>query len=318
MKYTELKANLSKELKNVYTIIGDDEFLIANAIKLVKKNTIDQMEELNFDSFDQDTFDCASILNKAMQLPFLSNKRCIVIHLPQKIKKDDEKSFYDYAKQPNPQSVLIFVDRQSLYKFGETIDCSKLSTSELLKIVPNFFAKFNKSISLDAANLLIERCNCDAMKISKETEKISNYCDGDVVHIQEVDLLVKADLQFEVFKLINFISAKNKQQTINQINLLVESKEDPLGIVTLLSNTFRRMFYAKISNLNTQELATKLGVKPFAVSKAKENANAFSQKELRKIVELCEELDFLSKQGQMSPVNSLYYLVFCIFSNSYI
>lgn len=317
LKYTELKSKLKEKLENVYTIIGDDEFLIASAIKSIKKHSIDQMPELNFDAFDQENFDCDAIINKALQLPFLSQKRCLVVSLPDKLKKDDNEKFSKYTKQPNADTVLIFVDRTSASKFGEVIDCSKLSQTELVKIVPNFFAKYGKSITLDAAQLLMERCNFDAQRVCNEAEKLSNYCNDQIVRKDDVNLLVKADLQFEVFKLTNYICEKNKQQTIKQINALVESKEDPLGIITLLSNTFRRMFYAKISNLTPQELATKMGVKPFAISKAKENANAFSQKELKKILELCEELDFMTKQGQMSPVNSLYYLVFSIFSNSY-
>ena len=317
MKYTELKSNLKQKLENVYTIIGDDEFLIASAVKSVKKRSVDQMPELNFDAFDQENFDCDAIINKAMQLPFLSQKRCLVVYLPEKLKKDDNEKFSKYAKQPNVDTVLIFVDRTSNAKFGEIIDCSKLSSSELLKIVPNFFAKFGKSITLDSAQLLMERCNFDAQRVCNEAEKLSNYCDEQIIRKDDVNLLVKADLQFEVFKLTNFICEKNKEQTIKQINALVEGKEDPIGIITLLSNTFRRIFYAKISDLTPQELATKMGVKPFAITKAKENAKSFSQKELKKILELCEELDYMTKQGQMSPVNSLYYLVFSIFSNSY-
>ena len=312
-----MKSNLKQKLENVYTIIGDDEFLIASAVKSVKKRSVDQMPELNFDAFDQENFDCDAIINKAMQLPFLSQKRCLVVYLPEKLKKDDNEKFSKYAKQPNVDTVLIFVDRTSNAKFGEIIDCSKLSSSELLKIVPNFFAKFGKSITLDSAQLLMERCNFDAQRVCNEAEKLSNYCDEQIIRKDDVNLLVKADLQFEVFKLTNFICEKNKEQTIKQINALVEGKEDPIGIITLLSNTFRRIFYAKISDLTPQELATKMGVKPFAITKAKENAKSFSQKELKKILELCEELDYMTKQGQMSPVNSLYYLVFSIFSNSY-
>lgn len=318
MKYLELKTSLNQQIKNVYTIIGDDEFLISSAIKALKNKTVDQMPELNFDTFDQDTFDVSTIIQKAYQLPFLAQKRCLVVYLPEKLKKDDLDKLTNYSKNPNPQSVVVFVDRFSNTKLGEIIDCAKLPPATLLKVVPNFFAKYGKSITLESAQLLMERCNFDAQRISKEAEKLCNYCEDEVVHKQDVELLVKADLQFEVFKLINFLAAKNKQQTINQINALVDSKEDPLGVIMLLSNTFRRMFYSKITDLSPQDLATKFGIKPFAITKAKENAAAFSQKELKKILELCEDLEFFIKQGQMSPINSLYCLVFSIFANYYV
>ena len=41
--------------------------------------------------------------------------------------------------------------------------------------------------------------------------------------------------------------------------------------------------------------------------------NSFSQKQLKKILDICEEVDFLTKQGQLSPINALHVLVFSIF-----
>lgn len=313
LKYLELKTNIKKEILPAYTIIGDDDYLIFNAIKIIKKQLITNNPEFNYDSFDEENYDCEKIITTAWQMPFMAERRCIIIFAPKRFKEDKEK-FTKYLSSPNPTTTLIFIDRQNQCNLGEVIDCNKLTTQELLKLVPNMLENNGKKIMLEPATMLIERCENNAMRLSKEIEKLSSYSDNELITMEEVSLLVKADLQFEVFKLINFIATKNKNQSISQINALIESKEDSNGVISLLCSTFRRMFYAKISNLPNQELAQKLGVKPFAISKAKENAEHFSQKQLKKILEMCENLDFMTKQGQISPNNALYYLAFNIFS----
>ena len=308
LKYVELKENIKNQIMPVYTIIGDDDYLISNSIKIIQ-----DVQEINFDSFNDENYDINTILNSVQQLAFISSKRMVLVYLPEKPKKDDLQKFTKYAENPNQDVVLTIVDKNNNLKVGEIIDCNKLSSSELVKVVPNFAKKYNKSITLDAANKLVELCQSDAMRISKEIEKLAFYCEENVIQVEDVENIVKSDLQFEVFKLINFIASKNKNQAIKHINKLIDSKEDILGVISLISGTIRRMFYAKISNISSQELADKLNIKLFAISKAKENANNFSQKQLKKILDTCEEVEFLAKQGQLSPANALHVLVFSIF-----
>ena len=313
MKYLELKEQLKSQIMPIYTIIGDDDYLISNAIKMIKKVTVDNAQEINYDCFNDENYSIQAIMNSVQQLAFISAKRMVLVYLPDKPKKEELEQFSKYSQSPNPDVVLVIVDKNNTFKKGSIIDCNKLTNQELIKVIPNFFKKYNKSITLDGANKLVEICQNDTMRISKEIEKLAYYCEEDIVKIDDVEMLVKAELQFEVFKLINHIASKNKNQALKQINGLIESKEDIHGVISLISNTFRRMFYSKITNISSQELADKLGIKLFAVTKAKENANSFSQKQLKKILDICEEVDFLTKQGQLSPINALHVLVFSIF-----
>ena len=313
MKYLQLKENLKKEILPVYAIVGEDDYLISNAIKIIKKATVDNLDDLNYQVFDNDNFEINNIINSLQQLNFISSKRMVVVHVPDKIKKEDINILNNYITNPNIDVVLVLVDKQKYFKNLEIIDCNKLSSQELLKVLPNFFAKYNKSISLEAANHLIDICQNDTMRLSKEVEKLSYFSDNEVVSKSDIEQIIKTDLQFEVFKLINYIASKNKNEAVKQINSLIESKEDIIGVLSLISATFRRMFYCKISNLSSEELAEKLSVKLFAITKAKQNNEHFSAKQLKKILELCEEVDFLTKQSQLSPANALHYLIFNIF-----
>ena len=80
----------------------------------------------------------------------------------------------------------------------------------------------------------------------------------------------------------------------------------------LISNQFRRLFYASISDLTNAELAGLLGVKEFAIMKARQLAKGFSKAQLKKICSLLEEMDYAVKSGAMLQTNALYLLVFNI------
>lgn len=313
MKYLDLKQNLKQDIAPVYTIYGDDQFLITTAVKLFKKNVLTQAADLNFNNFEAENFDAKIITETAQQLPFLSDKRLVVCYMPEKIKKDELKVLESYSNQPNPTTCLVLVDKDKNSSFGVLIDCNKLDVQSLLKLAANFANKYNKSIGIETAKALIDRCDRDAQRLYNEIDKLCNYSDQKIIAIQDVDTLVKKDLQFEVFKLLDYVANKNKTEAIKLISILIDTKQDCAGVITLLSNTFRRIFYSKISDLSDNDLAQKMGVKPFAITKARGYAKSFSQKQLKKILELCEDLDFLLKQGQITSENALFVLIFTIF-----
>ena len=55
-------------------------------------------------------------------------------------------------------------------------------------------------------------------------------------------------------------------------------------------------------------------VKPFAILKARNQSKYFSKVQLKNILSLLEEVDFMIKSGQMQAENALYYLTFKILS----
>jgi len=80
----------------------------------------------------------------------------------------------------------------------------------------------------------------------------------------------------------------------------------------MISNHFRRLFYISVSDMSNAELASYLGVKEYAILKARKQVNNFSKAQLKKIINLTEEVDFFTKSGKMQAENALYYLVFNI------
>ena len=63
-------------------------------------------------------------------------------------------------------------------------------------------------------------------------------------------------------------------------------------LISSIYKTFQRMFYSVASRgVSQQEMASALGVKPFATTKAREVAQKFSPVKLKKAVEVCAQAD---------------------------
>ena len=72
------------------------------------------------------------------------------------------------------------------------------------------------------------------------------------------------------------------------------------SVWSVLYNHFRRMFYVKISAMGVKELADQMGVKEFAITKAKQQAELFKPTQLKKILDILGETEINIKSGKMS------------------
>lgn len=316
MKFSELTEHLNGQVGNIYLVTGQDDFLMDKTISNFKKKLITCFEDLNFEVFDDENFDMQAIINACNGVPFASEKKLIVVKNFSKLIKDDEKKLTDYAKNPNPTTCLILISNEkSLQSLNNAtiIDCQTLSNDSLSKLIASLCKKQEKSITVKAANLLMEKCENDSMKISNEIIKLSSYETGDTINEEDVKEVVTDSFDLDIFKLTNALANKNGTLALEVLTNLLSAKTEPFAIFASISSNFRRMFLTSLSgDLTNEQIAERLGVKPYAITKAKENAKKFSVKKLKKINELSEECDFLSKNGNLSQLNALYYFLFSI------
>lgn len=325
MKFIEINENINQEIKPIYLLTGGDVFLISKTISIFKKKLITEFEELNFDLFDSENYNMRNIINSANGLPFGITQKLVVIKELSKLNKEDELFLQSYCLNPNPSTILLIASNEKvLEKFEnvEKIDCSVLSENSLLKLIASECKKNQKTMSVDAGKLLIQKCDSDTSKIVNEVTKLCFYSEENLITAEQVAEVVTDSLELDIFKLTNSLSDKKSDATLQIVKNLLQAKVEPSIIISAISNNFRRMFLASIStDLTNDSLADKLGVKSYAIVKAKENAKKFSVKNLKRINELLTETDYMLKSGQMSAINSVYFLIFniltiwCLYKN---
>ena len=301
-----MKKFISLPLKNVYRIVGEDYYLIDQVLKELKDACGGEMSY-----FDDENFSADKLLDSCNQMPFIAEKRLVILKELSKVSEVDKKKIVEYSKSPSPFSVLAIIDNNKNFVSvqGGVIDCKSLNFNELSTFIKEKFSSLGASISQDGLKELIESCSYNLTKI--EIEKLASYAGDKEVSKADVDNLVTKTDDFTIFELSDALSKKESVRAVKLLELMLASLE-PTMILSLLAGHFRRLFHAKISSLSTQELAKLLGVKEFAVTRAKEQAKNFSAVNLKKIIELILNTDYMIKSGQMNAENAIHYLVFSI------
>lgn len=300
--FSQLKQQLGK-LQNIVVVYGEDSYLRGRATQQIKDSL-----GLEFEQFNMDTLVGASmddIITSASVLPFMTGSRLVVAkdyHAPSGYEQREREKFVKYAQSPVYTTTLVFnVDVCSGVladiPAADYIDCKKLPRNIIQKWITVYCKQRGKVISPYNAGLIAEYCLDDMTRINTETEKICCYSDGEIT-TEDIDLMIEKDSELKLYELANHIAAKNADKAFAAARGLLAKGTTQTALVSSVYRTFRRMFYATVSSgVSQKEMASYLGVQPFAVAKAKEVAQKFTQVKLRRALDICAEADRNIKNG---------------------
>ena len=307
-----LKARLSKELKNCYLVQGEDFYLFEKAKNMIVSASGIQMADFNLVCFDEDNFSSKAFVDVCEVFPIGDNYRIVVIRGINKLAEADKKEILQYFQSPVESTVVIILDYNNKFDFlknlVEFVDAKRMDKALLEKIIVSDLTKYRKKISLEACDSLIDACNSYLTRIENELLKLVFFSEDELITKQMVDSLVTKDIEYTTFELTEALAKRDGDKALQLLNLM----EKEVGVLSLISNHFRRMFFISISDMTNAELAIYLGVKEYAILKARNQIKAFSKAQLRKINALLEDVDYFIKSGKMQATNALYYLVFNI------
>lgn len=305
-----LKARLNKQLKNVYLLQGDDLFLFDKAFAMVKNACHISMEEFNLVKFDDDNFSCDRFLDATEVLPLIDQKRLILLKNITKVTTAELKKIGAGLEQMPKSTVVVIYDFEN--KFGllkeqcEFVDCRRFDQKMAQAVLVNELAKRGKQITQEAVSALLEYCNGFLTKAINELDKLCFVdLENPLITKNMVEKCVSKENEFAVFELTQALGERNVDRAVQLASLLAKEQ----GIISLVANHFRRMFFISISQQSDQELAQSLGIKEYAVKKIRQQQQNFSKMQLKKIFNLLEEIDYKIKSGQMLSENAFNFLV---------
>lgn len=307
-----LKKRLSEGLARVYVVEGDDYYLFDKAFLMIKNACGITLDDFNVNVFDEESFSTDKLFAATELLPIIDEKRLVVIK-GGKLSEGDKKRTTEILLHIPKTTVVVVLDYNKNFEFLKKdfvlVDANRMDKELVKKLITAYLARISKKIDADAMDELIASCNGYLTRIMNELNKLVCFdLDSENITKESVDKLVNKDIEFSVFELTEALSKKDGDKAIRLLKLI----EKDQGVFALISNQFRRLFYASISDLTNAELAGLLGVKEFAIMKARQLAKGFSKAQLKKICSLLEEMDYAVKSGAMLQTNALYLLVFNI------
>lgn len=298
------------ELKNVYFMYGDEELLAEEALKRLRERIGAEVDaDFNLEVLDATEVDGGQIIDAAETIPLLSPRRLVIVRSVDSLSRAEQAKLARYLESPNPATTLVMVARfpgsgqardpkalkriegSELYRAaagaGEVLKFSiagRGKTAKLDEFVNDAFRKKGKRIAPDAKNLLLERAGSDLRDIENAVERICLYIgEQATVGIEDVELLTVPLAEQDVFEFVDAVADRRRDRALYLFNRLMRQGESPQRLLGLLLRQFRLISRVKALSLNHDygEIAGRVGVPPFVVSKCARQAKRFSPERLR-------------------------------------
>ncbi|MGA9174014.1 MAG: DNA polymerase III subunit delta [Thermoactinomyces sp.] len=329
-----LKEWQENKIAPVYLFYGAEDFLIEEAVEWMKKRW--NPEEVSFGNLvqiDLDETPVQLLVQEAEMLPFFGERRLIIGHNAQFLTTSKGKSgvhhetdaLLHYLSQPLSTSVVVLtvfteqLDKRKkivkeLLKHARVVEFPLLAGKDLLKWVEKRFMKLNVQADRQAVMDLIMLTGPNLRLLHAEVGKLALYVgEGGKVTPEIVAELVPRTLEHDVFKLTDKIAKRQLNEAFHIWSDLVFQKEEPIRILALITRQIRLMLQVKIlqrQGMSEKEIAAFLKVHPYPVKLAAKQGAAFSEPQLRLLLDTAILADQDIKSGKVDKYLAVERLLF--------
>ena len=218
-------------------------------------------------------------------------------------KIDDVILFYEDNEVASNGSLFKFLKKQAKCQEFEVLNGKKL-----MNWLRKEFEKHKARISSQALDRLIDFVGNDLWQLSNEVRKMSSFKKGQEIEVKDIDLLVKARIETDIFKTIDALALKNKKQALSLLHKHLEIGDSPSYLFSMINFQFRNILAVKDLSEKKKPLA-RSGLHPYAARKSFQHAQRFSLEELKKIYRKIFEADYNIKTGRIDAQTALDLLI---------
>ena len=291
----------------MYLLYGTNYFAIQKEIEKITKD----FDKMNISKYDLTEDDIKDVISDAETFSMFADSKVVIAEnaaIFTSSGSGDLETLENYLADINPNTILIFTVNE------EKVDERKKITKKIKKdyklisfnqnetpnsLVRNLLNDYN--ITSSNINLLIDRVGTNPLILENEVNKIKLYKDDKTVTKEDIINLTTKRPEIDIFKLIDDIVMKNKDEALEIYNEMLKVNEEPLKIVILLASQFRLMYQAKelakkgYSEKNISEL---LKVHPYRVKLALQKGKKYKAETLLNYLSVLADIDIAIKTGK--------------------
>ncbi len=291
----------------VYLLYGTNDFAIQKEIEKITKD----FDKMNISKYDLTEDDIKDVINDAETFSMFADSKVVIAEnatIFTSSGNGDLEILENYLAHINPNTILIFTVNE------EKVDERKKITKKIKKdyklisfnqnetpnsLVRNLLNGYN--ITSSNINLLIDRVGTNPLILENEVNKIKLYKDDKTVTKEDILNLTTKRPEIDIFKLIDDIVMKNKDEALEIYNEMLKVNEEPLKIVILLASQFRLMYQAKElakKGYSEKNISEVLKVHPYRVKLALQKGKKYKVETLLNYLNALADIDIAIKTGK--------------------
>ena len=239
----------------LFALVGDEDFLKRRCRDAIVTAALgDADPSFAVSSQPGDRLDWTTVRNELDTLPFLAPARVVVVEDADKFVTEHRAQLEKYAAAPSKLGVLVlevkaFPDTTKLAKAlpdAAKLQCKTPPDYKAAEWAAGFASnwaatKHGKTLTADAAGLLVERVGASLGLLDQELAKLAAAVGGKPkIEPADVDRLVGRSRAANVFRILDHIGAGRPAEALTVLAELFEEGEDPLAILGPMTYTLRQ------------------------------------------------------------------------------
>ncbi len=321
-----MPATAKGALGPAYLIVGGDQLKREAALARLKR----RMGEGDFALFNMDErtasgdLDPAELVSSLRTLPFGSDFRLVILHVPDKLSKQLSDALVDYLARPN-EACVFAVDAPKLAKntrlykaiqaTGKTaiVDCSPKKRWEL----PEYLGRMAKSrgigITRGAIDELISRVGESTVMLDNQIATLAELLAGkQAIEQVDVERYVARVEEVKWWDVVDALCERSLPRVLRLFSLMPDDAH--VLLQTQIAQRFRELICAKslADRGRAQDLASELGSPDWRVKNHLRWARSFSEDELVRALVGCGDLEQAIKgSGDATSAFTTYFVRTC-------
>lgn len=303
----------------IYLLYGEFVSEIDKFIdKVIKDNSILTKVSYNY----KDTT-IEEVINESSYTDLFGNKKIVILNecLFLTGKETLESDLLNkYIDDPNSDVYLVFKvitdkldERKKLVKLLKSKAIIKyfplLDNKNINSYIKSYFNDKGYTIDNISINEISNRLSQNSSVIDSELDKLYLYKINDKnITIDDVKKVICTYDNNKIFKLVESTIKNDKRSVFNLYKELLNDKEEPIVILSLLANQFRLIYQVKVlynEGMNYKDIALKLKEHPYRVQLAYNNSINISYDKLKELLLELSDIDIKIKTGVISKEKGL-------------
>ena len=294
-------------------LYGEDTYRSREELKKIieahEKASLNWFNFVRIDAKDKEAEIFEQIRQTANTTSMFSEKKLIIVENISFVTEGEQKNILEFMEKKNSkhdnETTIVFWDekideKSELFKFlknkAKTQKFTPLKDVQLRNWTKERIINRCGKIENQALDRLIEYVGNDLWRMANEIDKLLDY--DKTIKIENVELLIKPEIDINVFNIVDALGQKDKNKAIKLIGKYFEKGEDEIRLLGMFVYQFRNLLKIKSSSVNP-------GLHYFVFQKSKEQARNFSFAELKKIYHRLMTIDLDLKLGRVEPMAAL-------------
>lgn len=308
-------------------LFGEDTYRSTQKLEELKAKFMREVDStgMNLVSLDGAKLKFEEFNQQVKASPFLARKRMVIIknliseNKSKEIQKEVASLLDEDLKNKEDENILIFWEsitkpkseaknalwkRLAKEKFAQEFEPLKPTqvSSWVEKEIKNRGGKIERS----AVILLSATVGNDLWQMSNEISKLLNYAQGKIIIASDVDNLVKAKFDENIFNLVDALGNKNKKLALKLLSDQFSLDTNELELLATLIWQFKNLLLIKDlqkekPHITQTEIARQIGIHPFVALKSLERVKNFSLEQLKSIYNQLLQIDYKIKTSATKP-----------------